>query len=125
MKKKILFMAFAVFSICAASAQDSTHKATTKQVHKKTIHTNSTTMSMDSVNGGKIVTNPHGKQDSTHNATTKQVHKKTAHTNMSMDSVNGGKIVTNPHGKVDSKSSAIKRKTTKSTIGSNSTDSTK
>jgi hypothetical protein len=76
MKKKLLFMAFAVLSICTASAQDSTHNATKKQVHKKTIHNNST-MSMDSVNEGKITTNPNGKMGSKSSVTKRKTTKST------------------------------------------------
>lgn len=66
MKKTVLFMAFTILSICTVFAQDSTHTGT-KQVHKKamykTLHSNSP-VSTDSVNAGKITTNPNGKMGS-------------------------------------------------------------
>jgi hypothetical protein len=65
MMKKAVFMGFALFLAGGVFAQDSTHNATSVQhhttVHKKTIHRNNSTMSADSVNEGKVTTNPNGK----------------------------------------------------------------
>jgi hypothetical protein len=62
-------MAFAVLSICTAFAQDSTGTGTrgTTKMHKKSAHSGTMhhngngTMNTDSVNGGKVTTNPRGK----------------------------------------------------------------
>jgi outer membrane biogenesis lipoprotein LolB len=61
MKKTTLLLAFAILFACAVQAQDSTHHNTTTQNHKKAMHRQTSTMTADSVNEGKITTNPNGK----------------------------------------------------------------
>ena len=71
MKKTVLLSAFTLLSVCTVLAQDSTGTTTTK-THKKSMHSSTThrngTSGMDSVNAGKVTTNPHGKKK-THTST--------------------------------------------------------
>jgi len=71
MKKAILLIGFAMLFTCGVQAQDSTRNNTTTQNHKKAMHRNGTTMMADSVNEGKITTNPNGKSGNK-SATTKR-----------------------------------------------------
>jgi len=64
MKKVSLFFGFLILSICGIQAQDSTNHNTSAQNHKKAMHRESSTMTPDSVNAGKITTNPNGKTGS-------------------------------------------------------------
>jgi hypothetical protein len=67
MNRKLFLTGFVMLFTCAAFAQDSTMKGITKQhhttTHKKSMHnsTSTGTMPADSVNAGKITTNPNGK----------------------------------------------------------------
>jgi hypothetical protein len=69
---------------CAAFAQDSTMNGATKHrttTHKKTWHNGNSTMPADSVNAGKIVTNPNGKA-----STTRKTSKNSMHSSSSKNS---------------------------------------
>ncbi|MEP6948687.1 MAG: hypothetical protein ABI863_05410 [Ginsengibacter sp.] len=65
MNKRLFLMGFVILFACAAFAQDSTINNTTKHhhaaTHKKSMHNSTSTMPADSVNAGKITTNPNGK----------------------------------------------------------------
>lgn len=61
MNKKTFLIAFLMLFTGAVFAQDSTMNGTNKQHHRKSMHNSTGTMPADSVNGGKIITNPNGK----------------------------------------------------------------
>lgn len=66
MKKTVLLAAFTLLSICTVLAQDSSGTTTTK-THKKSMHSGmhrNGNSGMDSVNAGKVTTNPQGKMGS-------------------------------------------------------------
>ena len=64
MNRKLFLMSFVMLFTCTAFAQDSIMNGTIKHrttTHKKTLHSSNSTMPADSVNAGKITTNPNGK----------------------------------------------------------------
>jgi hypothetical protein len=89
MKKKLFLMSLIMLFTCMAFAQDSIMNGTTKHrttIHKKTLHNSSSTMPVDSVNAGKITTNPNGKMSSTKRKTAKSSMNSSGSSSRSKDS---------------------------------------